>query len=66
MYDGGDLTWQGRRLLLFSSWGALVAPIEPDQTWPGTWRVRLADGYLTDMANRSRAKDLPPHSDWPC
>ena len=33
------------------------ATIEPDQTCPGLWRVRLPGGHLTDTVNLSRAKD---------
>jgi hypothetical protein len=29
----------------------------PELTWPGMWRVRLPEGYLTDMVNLSRATD---------
>ena len=47
----------GRQLRLFSSCGVVLATIEPDLTWPGMWRVRLPDGHLTDVVNRSRAKD---------
>jgi hypothetical protein len=57
MYDRQDLKWDGRRLRLFSSSGRVLASVEPDLTWPGMWRVRLPDGYLTDMVNLSRAKD---------
>jgi hypothetical protein len=35
----------------------LLSAIEPDSEWPGMWRVRLPDGHLSDMANRTRAKD---------
>jgi len=35
----------------------LLAAVEPDSEWPGMWRVRLPDGDLSDMANRTRAKD---------
>ena len=57
MYDRQDLIWDGWQLRLFSSRGRVLATIEPDQTWPSIWRVRLSDGYLTDMLNLSRAKD---------
>jgi hypothetical protein len=57
MYDRQDLIWDGRQLRLFSSHGVGLASIEPDQTWPGMWRVRLPDGRLTDMVNLLRAKD---------
>ena len=32
--------------------------IEPDAVHPGMWRVRLADGALSDLLNKTRAKDL--------
>jgi hypothetical protein len=57
MHDRQDLIWHGRQLRLFSSRGLLLASIEPDQNWPGMWRVRLPGGYLTDMVNLLRAKD---------
>jgi hypothetical protein len=31
--------------------------VEPDQNWPGMYRVRRPDGSLTDMVNLSRARD---------
>src|SRR4051794_24433341 len=31
--------------------------IVPDERWPAMWRVSYADGSLSDMANRTRAKD---------
>ena len=57
MYDRQDLIWDGSQLRLLSNRGLVLATIEPDQSWPGMWRVRLPDGYLTDMVNLSRAKD---------
>jgi hypothetical protein len=54
LYGTKDLTWTdnclryGRRV---------VATIEPDPDWVGMWRVRLPNGRLTDMVNRTRAKD---------
>src|SRR5262245_23184875 len=48
------LTWvddelvYGRRTLL---------RIERDEVYPEMWRVRRSDGGLTDMVNRTRAKD---------
>jgi hypothetical protein len=50
------LMWHGDRLLLRAG-RRLLSAIEPDSEWPGMWRVRLPDGYLSDMANRTRAKD---------
>ena len=31
--------------------------IEPDSTYPNMWRVRRPNGTLSDMVNRTRAKD---------
>src|SRR5262245_35260034 len=44
----GDELVYGRRTLL---------RIERDGVYPEMWRVRLPDGSLTDMVNRTRAKD---------
>jgi len=44
----GDELVYGRRTLL---------RIERDRVYPEMWRVRLPDGSLTDMVNRTRAKD---------
>ena len=44
----GDELVYGRRTLL---------RIERDAVYPEMWRVRLTDGGLTDMVNRTRAKD---------
>jgi hypothetical protein len=49
-----DAVWRGDRLFVR---GRLVAKIVPDQQWPGMWRVQLPNGYLSDIVNRSRAKD---------
>ena len=54
-YSGHDLRWDGTKLRLHS--GRLLASIESDATWPSMWRARLPDGSLTDMVNRTRAKD---------
>jgi hypothetical protein len=50
------LMWHGDRLLLRAG-RRLLSAIEPDSEWPGMWRVRLPDGSLSDMTNRTRAKD---------
>lgn len=49
--------WDGYQLRLFSSRGRVLPSIEPDKTWPGMWRVRLPDEYLSEMVNLSRARD---------
>jgi hypothetical protein len=46
-WDGDELVY-GRKTLL---------RIERDGVYPEMWRVRLPDGSLTDMVNRTRAKD---------
>lgn len=53
MYAYGDLTWSGDDLRLGRR---TVATIEPDQEWPGMWRARAGE-HLTDVVNRTRAKD---------
>jgi hypothetical protein len=57
MYDRAELIWEGKQLRLFSGRGGVLAAIEPDQEWPGMWRIRMPNGHLTDMVNLSRAKD---------
>ena len=49
-----ELTWEGDKLCRK---GKPLVRIEPDSTYPGMWRVRLPDGGLSDLANRTRAKD---------
>ena len=51
------LIWDGSQLQLLSSRGRVLASIEPTPTWPRMWRVRLPNGYFTDLVNLSRAKD---------
>ena len=54
-YDRMDLFWRGNDLHLRN--GKRVASIEPDAVYAGMWRVRRPDGALTDMVNRTRARD---------
>jgi hypothetical protein len=49
IWDGDTLSPRGRKHPSIS----LVA----DGKYPGMWRLRLPDGALSDMVNRSRAKD---------
>jgi hypothetical protein len=35
-----------------------LAHIVPDKTFPGMWRVVRPDGSLSDMVNKTRAKDV--------
>jgi hypothetical protein len=48
-----ELVWDGLKLKLGER---VLAMIEPDQNWPGMYRVR-SGSKLSDMANLSRAKD---------
>jgi len=50
-----DIKWDGLRLRLCT--GRLLATVEDDAEWVCMYRVRLPGGYLTDMANLTRAKD---------
>jgi len=44
-----DRLYDGTRLSGYS--------IVPDEKYPSMWRVRSPDGTLSDMVNRTRAKD---------
>jgi hypothetical protein len=48
-------TWKGTRLCLDNR--TTEYSIETDERYPAMWRVRRPDGSLSDMANRTRAKD---------
>src|SRR5262245_14181364 len=48
------LTWVGNELVYGRR---TLLRIERDAVYPEMWRVRLPDGSLTDMVNRTRAKD---------
>jgi hypothetical protein len=54
VYSSQSLTWDGDVLRLNSR---EVARVEPDITYPAMWRVRLPNGSVSDMVNRTRAKD---------
>jgi hypothetical protein len=54
--DMDGFFWDGDQLRLRKR-GRVIASIEPDPDWPGLWRVGLPDGSLSDMVNRTRAKD---------
>jgi hypothetical protein len=54
-YGAADLRWDGNQLRLPS--GRVLATIEPDTDWPGLWRVHLPGAGLSDLVNRTRAKD---------
>jgi|KBSMisStaDraftv2_1062788.scaffolds.fasta_scaffold74570_4 hypothetical protein len=55
MSISGKWLWKGDRLWLngrFSGFSVVV-----DERYPQMWRVRRPDGSLSDMVNRTRAKD---------
>jgi len=49
--------WKGDQLYCGSGNRHVPVSIEPDATYPGMWRIRRSDGTLSDMVNRTRAKD---------
>jgi hypothetical protein len=56
MIETKDLKWQGDELYL--SRRKLNVAVIPDEKYPGVmWRVRRPDGTVTDMVNRTRARD---------
>lgn len=55
IFGRNNLYWDSDKLRLLS--GRLLATVEPDQKLNGIWRVRLPGGNLSDMVNRTRAKD---------
>jgi hypothetical protein len=59
-YRVRDLEWSGNSLRLRSD-GRVLATIVPDAEWSGLWRVRIG-GRLSDMVNRTRAKDAAQHA----
>jgi hypothetical protein len=54
-YSADELEWRGDVLHLGK--GRALVSIEPDVQWPAMWRARYPDGRVTDMVNRTRAKD---------
>jgi hypothetical protein len=51
----GKISWHNDHLFLGNQPTDLR--IVADERWPAMWRVRRADGSLSDMTNRSRARD---------
>ena len=49
-----DVSWRGDSLYLAKR---KAGSIVEDDRYPGMWRVRMSDGSLSDMVNRTRAKD---------
>jgi hypothetical protein len=52
--SGRDLVWRGSKLYFGKR---VVGEIVPDGTYPTMWRIVRPDGSLSDMVNRTRAKD---------
>jgi hypothetical protein len=52
-----ELYWKGNRLFRWGS-DAVLAEVVPNDRWSGMWRVRMADGRLSGMANLSWACDV--------
>jgi hypothetical protein len=54
-YQSSELTWRGDRLYAGKT---CISRIVPDAKYPDImWRVVRPDGTLTEMVNRTRAKD---------
>jgi hypothetical protein len=56
-YRRRNLEWDGLQLRLGSKRGRVLVSVERDAKRPRMYRVRLANGRLTDMANLTWAKD---------
>jgi hypothetical protein len=62
----GEFTWKGDKLYHLNL-RTPVAELIRDKTYPTMWRFRLADGTLSDLFNRARAKNnaiVASLSDW--
>jgi hypothetical protein len=53
VYSRNELVWRGDDLC---SGRTVLVSIVWDATWPSMWRV-LLDGKISDMTNRTRAKE---------
>jgi hypothetical protein len=51
-----NLEWQGDDLCQPGRETPIVS-IVPDEKYPLMWRIRYPDGSLSDMVNKSRARD---------
>ena len=49
------LTW--RIAIYLRDRGKPLATVEPDTQYAGMWRIHMPDGWVSDMANLSRAKE---------
>ena len=54
MVDERQWNWKGD-WLYFSK--RKIVRIVPDEKYPNMWRIERPDGKLTDMVNKTRAKD---------
>ena len=54
-YNFLAFSWKNNRLLVDGKWSG--AEIVPDREWTGMWRVEYPKGVMSDMVNRTRAKD---------
>jgi hypothetical protein len=59
IYGWRDLKWKDDRLMVDGRWSG--ARIVPDPVWPKMFRVEYPKGVLSDMVNRTRAKDAAAH-----
>jgi hypothetical protein len=62
----GEFTWKGDKLTHLNSTRP-AAELIRDTTYPTMWQFRLADGTLSDLFNRTRAKNnaiVASLSDW--
>jgi len=58
VYSRRNLTWvQDGSAWVVRNGRLELARVVPDEKQPGMWRVRCADGRLSDMANITWAKD---------
>jgi hypothetical protein len=56
MWSNRELNWKGEQLYRDGS-SKPVLSIEPDLVHSGVWRVKRPDSSLTDMVNKTRARD---------
>ena len=56
MHGRKELEWKGDDLHIWGSKGVQISIVR-DTKYSNMWRVKLFDGTLTDMVNRTRAKD---------
>jgi len=55
-YASSELIWRGNRLALKGR-ASLAVETVPAATYPGMWRIKMPDGGLSDMVNRTRVRD---------